>query len=271
ECGRGLIIGLPGATDAALKALDVPAPRSTDQPSPDGSDTILLDKIEHIDLELVICGLALPNVPLADVVAGYSYDLLPDGTWATRSDEGILRVSVNENGVAIQPLAPQISVGGNILNSQERFELTDHATIETPAGSVQFYPTKAGYLGMLLNAGTKKLGIRNGQTAEIGRKPNPPGLAFPNRDGQENIRWCSGARAAQAKREDFSLDRVLAGRQQAAIKASRGAIELHPLHDDCATFVYREGRIGRAKRAVRIRIGDLLVAGTNVVAVRAPE
>jgi len=116
-----------------------------------------------------------------------------------------------------------------------------------------------------------KLGIKNGQTAEIGRKPNPPGLAFPSREGQDNIRWCSGQRAARARSEDFSLDRVLVGRQQAAIKPERGSIELHPLHEECATYVLREGRIGRAKRPVRVRIGDMIVAGTNVIGLRAPE
>ena len=157
------------------------------------------------------------------------------------------------------------------MPSGEPIALESQTTIITPAGVVQYCPIKVGYIGVMLLDTPMKLGIKNGQTAEVGRKPNPPGLAFPNREGQDNIRWCSGPRASRARREDFSLDRVLAGRQQAAIKPQRGSIELHPLHDDCATYVLREGRIGRAKRPVRVRTGDMVVAGTNVIALRAPE
>ncbi|MCH9670628.1 MAG: adenylate/guanylate cyclase domain-containing protein [Gammaproteobacteria bacterium] len=271
ECGRGLIVGQPQATNCALHALLHNSSERPSESSTDGSDTILLDKIERIDLELVICGIALPQVPLAEVVAGYTYDLLADGTWVTSSDEAILRIEVSRNRVVLHALSPEVSIAGAILGSGGPIELSSDTTIDTPAGQLRYLPTRSGYVGLVMNEGGRKLGVKNGQVAEIGRKPNPPGLAFPARDGQENIQWCSGARAARAKREDFSLDRVLAGRQQASIRPERDSIELHPMHDDCATFVLREGRIGRAKRPVRVRVGDMIVAGTNVIALRAPE
>ncbi|MGK0173601.1 MAG: class 3 adenylate cyclase [Gammaproteobacteria bacterium] len=271
EYASGLVIGMPLAIDEAIQEIEEPVHNTSEIYGLDGSDTLLLDRIVRTDLELVLCGLALPAVPLADVVAAYSYELTPDGHWVTRSDRAFLRVEVTPNKVVVLPLTNDISIAGAHARSGKPVELKIPTTILTPAGAVQYCPLKSGYIGVLLLDTNMKLGVKNGQTAQIGRKPNPPGLAFPNREGQDNIRWCSGPRASRARREDFSLDRVLAGRQQAAIKPQRGSIELHPLHDDCATYVLREGRIGRARRPVRVRTGDMIVAGTNVIALRAPE
>ena len=117
-----------------------------------------------------------------------------------------------------------------------------------------------------------RLGVANGQTAELGRKPNPPGLAFPGRDGQDNIRWCSGPRAARARSRNFTLDRVLTGRRQAAVHVNKGTIKLVPLHSECPTYLLRgdEG-IQAVKNPLSAKLGDIIIAGTNVVAVRVPE
>lgn len=271
EYASGLVIGQPDAIDAAITEITAPVNNTGEIYSLDGSDTILLDRIVRTDLELVLCGLALPAVPLSEVVAAYTYELLPDGNWVTRSDRAVLRVEVTPNKVCVYALRNDVSIGGALVVAGAPFELHSQTTILTSAGNIQYCPIKAGYLGVMLLDTPMKLGIKNGQSAEIGRKPNPPGLAFPNREGQDNIRWCSGSRAARARREDFSLDRVLAGRQQAAVRPVRGSIELHPLHEECATYVLREGRIGRAKRPVRVRTGDMVIAGTNVIGLRAPE
>jgi class 3 adenylate cyclase len=270
DVASGLVIGMPEAIDKAIHSLTHPESRNDEGIGIDGSDTILLDRIVRTDLELVLAGIALPSVPLAEVVAGYTYDLLPDRNWVTRSDKAIARVEVTTGKVILNALCNEISVAGAMIRSGDSIELTNQVTISTPAGPVQFCPTKSGYVGLMLIDSDSKLGLKNSQIAEIGRRPNPPGLAFPNREGQDNIRWCSGSRASKARRDDFSLDRVLAGRQQASIKPTSSGIELTPLHEECATFVFREGRIGRAKRPVRVRIGDMIVAGTSVVALRAP-
>ena len=51
-----------------------------------GTDTIILDMGLTVVLDLVMAGVALPAVPMSDVVAGYTYDPLSDGRWANRSD-----------------------------------------------------------------------------------------------------------------------------------------------------------------------------------------
>ena len=115
--------------------------------------------------------------------------------------------------------------------------------------------------------------VVDGTTAELGREPNHPGLAFPDRRGQDNIRWCPGPRAAKARAHGFTLDRALAGRRQAALHVHGDNLKLTPLHERCATYVLRDGRKGleRADFEIGVNIGDRVVAGTTVVAIRHPD
>ena len=57
-----------------------------------------------------------------------------------------------------------------------------------------------------------------GQRVELGREPNHPGLLLPDRNNQDNIRWCPGPRAARAREKGFALDKSLTGRRQTEIK-----------------------------------------------------
>jgi hypothetical protein len=267
ESGRGLVIGTPQAIEEALEEAQRAVTRTS------GSDTIVLDVGSRADIELVMCGLALPAVPLSDVVSSYFYDLLPDGRWVNRSDRALLRVEVTAAGARLQALVPGILVNGRAIPSGDTVLLADDDEIRTPTVAVKFESTNHGYTGLLLSDTEMRLGVVSGTTAELGREPNPPGLAFPDRRGQDNIRWCPGPRAAKARQSGFTLDRALAGRRQAAIQVSGDSIRLKPLHDFCVTYVQRENdkTLDRAEAEVRIGVGDRVVAGTTVVAVRYPE
>jgi hypothetical protein len=268
DSGRGLVVGTPEAIDQAIdEALRASTSRSS------GSDTIVLDVGVQADVELVMCGLALPGVPLSDVVSSYFYDLLPDGRWVNRSDRSLLRVEVTPQATRLQALATGILVNGRAVSSGEGVNLADHDEIRTPSGSLRFEAANHGYAGLLLADTEMRLGVVNGMTAELGREPNHPGLAFPDRRGQENIRWCPGPRAAKARSHGFTLDRALAGRRQAAIQVNGELVKLTPLHERCATYVQRQGAKGleRADDEIRIGVGDRIVAGTTVVGLRHPE
>jgi class 3 adenylate cyclase len=267
EHGRGLVVGTPEAVEAALQDALKTVSRSS------GSDTIVLDVGTQAELELVMCGLALPCVPLSDVVASYSYDLLPDGRWVNRSDRSLLRCEVAGDGTRIQALSPGVTVNGRGVASGETLRLEHLWEIRTPQGNHTYYAANQGYEGLLVADTEMRLGVANGQTAELGREPNHPGLAYPDRRGQENMRWCSGPRAARARTGGFTLDRALAGRRQAAIQVMGESVQLTPLHDRCPTYILRgKGReLERADHAVLLELDDLIVAGTTVVALRAPE
>jgi len=267
ETGRGMVIGTPEAIEAAIQESLKAVSRSS------GSDTIVLDMSSQAELELVVCGLALPAVPMSEVVASYSYDLLADGQWVTTSDRAILRADVNPDGVTVTALCPGIAVNGRTLSSGESVVLFEGDTVTSPPGSLKFRSADAGYAGLLLSNTDMRLGVAEGQTAELGREPNHPGLAFPDRRGQDNIRWCSGPRAARARAGGFTLDRALAGRRQAAIQIYGETMSLTPLHARCPTYILRgdDARLERADATVGVQVDDLIVAGTTVVALRAPE
>jgi class 3 adenylate cyclase len=268
ENGRGLVIGTPEAIETAIQDALKTVSRSS------GSDTIVLDVGSHAELELVMSGLALPSVPLSDVVSGYSYDLLPDGRWVNRSDRSMLRCEVDQDGTRIIALSPGVTINGRSLATGESIRLEDGAEIRTPQSTHIYRACRDhGYDGLLVADTEMRLGVAGGQTAELGREPNHPGLAYPDRRGQDNIRWCSGTRAARARAGGFTLDRALAGRRQAAIQVLGDQVQMTPLHDRCPTFVMPSdgGPLQRADHAILLQLNDLIVAGTTVVALRAPE
>jgi len=274
ESGRGILIGTPQAIDAAIQETMRAVSRAS------GSDTIVLDVASTADVELVICGLALPAVPLSSVVASYSYELLPDGRWVNGSDRSILRVDVRPDGVFITALSPGVSVGGRTIAAGDSTPLRGEARIFTPTGSVLYVGTQGAYVGVMLADTEMRLGVLNGGKVEIGREPAHPGLMFPDRRGQGNIHWCTGSRAARARSGGFTLDRALAGRNQAEFRLNDDRIALSPLHKTCPTYVLRDGVLGQPLVAsesptdtpsVELTVGDMVVAGTTVVALRAPE
>jgi len=266
EAGRGLVIGTPEAVEVALREA-----RGLDSTST-ASDTIVFEVRGRVAIEVAVTGLALPAVPLADVVAGYSYDLDATGHWANIADCPLLRLELGSGGVVIQAWDPGVSVNGRRMSSRERVRLGAGDQIDTPAGSYAFRRTEGGYAGVVLGGAGTCRGLASGQAVELGRRPEEPGLALPDRRGQDNLRWCSGARAAQAAAGGFTLDRALLGRRQAQIRIVDGRIDVTPLHDRCPTYVLRTGTatLERTDGVTEIRPGDLVVAGTTAIEVRTP-
>jgi hypothetical protein len=267
EAGRGLIIGTPQAIDRALADAQKAVSRSS------GSDTILLEMSTNVDLVMVISGLALPAVPLSGVVASYFYDLLPDGRWVNQSDRALVRIEVTSEGAKLRVMSPGVTIDGRMRAPDEFIALEDGDCFETAQAIHTFRELKSGYAGVVLADTSMQLGVVEGQPAEVGREPNHPGLAFPDRRGQSNIRWCAGARAARARSGGFTLDRALAGRRQASVCKLGDLIEVTPMHPRCATWLLRRdtAELERCLQATRLTVGDHIVVGTTVVGLRGPE
>lgn len=266
DAGRGLVIGTPDAVEVALTEVSHPRRSTT------GSDTIIFDMATSASLEVAMAGLALPAVPMSEVVASYSYDLLSDGRWVNRHSSAVGRVEVDSTGVEFVPLQPGVSVRGRPSRTRQAVPLQDGDEISAPHGSVTFRAlTGRSYAGMLISAPTGRLGIASGQRAEIGREPGYPGLALPDRRGQDNIRWCVGHRAARARQSGFTLDRALAGRRQFAIEPKDGAVSLIPLHQRCPTYLVQENSLRQVASAAPIELDDLVVVGTSVITLREPD
>lgn len=270
EPGRGLVVGTPEAINAAIDDAQKVSQKAS------GSDTIVLDVAMSADLELVLCGLALPAVPLSDVVASYFYELGADGRWTNRGDRSTIRVEVTPEGVTVKALAHGISVDGRPLNNDEVVQVRNHSVIQTPTSQLRFQEVGQPYAGLMLHDTEMRIGVMEGSTVTLGREPTHPGLLYPDRRGQDNIRWCSGPRAARARAGGFTLDRALAGRLQASVALSGSDIVVRQLHERCPTYLFRGDNAPMTKLSVQDQtvsasVGQLIFAGTTVVGLRTPE
>jgi hypothetical protein len=266
DMGRGLLVGTPDAVNRSITAVQNPTNMMT------GTDTIILDLNSTAHLDLVMSGLALPAVPMSDVVAGYTYDLLADGRWSNQADTSVLRLEILPAGVQVEAKVSGISVDGSRVDVGQQRVLKEGDRIETPTGSHRFHLLDTGgYLGVLVSDTRARLGVADGQMVEIGREPAHPGFALPDRRGQENIRWCVGTRAARAREGGFTMDRALAGRRQAAVEIDSFNARVIGLHKTCATHVFRSGALNRVDSAAPLEFDDMIVVGTSVISVRTPQ
>lgn len=266
DTGRGLLIGTLQAVTRAVDAVQTPTNISS------GTDTIILDLKSTAHLDLVMSGLALPSVPMSDVVAGYTYELLTDGRWTNQADSSILRLEVQSGGVQVEAQVGGIIVAGQRLEVGQQRTLKDGDVLETPTGPHTYRALDTGgYVGVLVSDTQARLGVADDQKVEIGREPAHPGFALPDRRGQDNIRWCVGTRAARAREGGFTMDRALAGRRQAAVEIKGFDAQVIGLHKTCATYVFREGSLNRVDTTARLEFDDMIVVGTSVISVRTPQ
>ncbi len=264
KAGRGLVIGQPAGIDRAI--LETARPRATA-----GTDTIILDGNSSFAGEIMMAGLALPSVPMSEVVAGYTYDLLSDGRWVNRSDSSVARVDVSTDTVALTMLAPGVTLAGRQMSPGKPVILEDGDRISIGSGLITYRALhQKGYAGLLISDSLARLGVMAGQQAEVGREPNYPGLALPDRRGQDNVRWCVGARAARARESGFTLDRALAGRRHCAFCAGPGGVSVVSLHERCHTYVLADGRLDIVASSRPVEPGDLIIAGTSVIELLEP-
>lgn len=261
---RGLIVSTPGALHATVQKWSVPVQRHS------GSDTIILDASSLAVFNLVIAGLCLPAVPYADVVAGYSYDLLADGRWVNKSDRALVRLDVSAAGAIVTILGPGVSISGASAAVNSTWKLAPGVKVVCQAGTFQFHLLQAeGYLGALVGDTQMRLGMGAGQKIELGREPTHPGLLLPDRNNQDNIRWCPGPTAARAREKAFTLDKSLTGRHHAEVSLTGTNVTVNPLHKSLPTVLMTpDGGVSRLTSPQVANVNDFLFLGTTVVAIR---
>lgn len=262
--GRGLVVATPDALKSAVQALQQQTVRAA------GSDTIILDSAGTSVADLVVAGLALPMVPLAEVVASYTYDLLPDGRWVNRSDRAVVRVEVSGASATATVLGPGVLVDRQIAAVNSVWPLVDGMELATTAGTLRYTALQQdAYLGALVGDTQMRLPVGAGQRIELGREPSHPGLLLPDRNNQDNIRWCAGPRAARARERGFTLDKVLTGRRQTSLETDGSRYIVNPMHETCPTLLLdSQGTLTRITEARAVNIGDAMLLGTTVVALR---
>ncbi|MFH1469718.1 MAG: adenylate/guanylate cyclase domain-containing protein [Pseudomonadota bacterium] len=264
--GHGLVIGTPVAVETAI----LEHQRVITQDG--GSNTIILDTGFNAALRIIYAGLALPSVPMSDVVGGYFYDLVEYGQWVNSSDQSLARIDVSPAGVSLVATSTRVVLDERPLRLKERVDLQEGARIRVGDRLHVFWASPAEpYLGFLLAESPTNIMVAEGQRAMLGREPAHPGLSLPDRRGQANIRWCAGPRAARARESGFTLDRALAGRHQVSITPSNGVCAIEPLHERCPTWAWTSGgTLERISQPTSIPIGDHIIVGTTVIALQRP-
>jgi len=271
DTGRKLLIADEKGLDTAIANIEAELSYSMgDTDTLHGSETMVVTGLTVLkNMELTVCGLALPRVPFSGIVSNYSYDLMPDGTWSTRAGNCLMRVDVRPEGIVLHALNCGVEVDGHTLQAGTTVNPDDGTTIKTPSLELRYQQLEGNYAGVIFFESQFSVAVKPGQTVEIGRSPNPPGLALPSRPGKSNIRWCEGETAKRAKEQGFTLDRVLAGRRQASVHMSSEGLHLTPLHKSCPTYVLDNGKLTWVKEPQLISATDRVVAGTNVIGLRS--
>lgn len=265
QAGRGIVIATSAALDGAIQDTHRRHAYTS------GSETLILDTQASAAYELVLFGLALPTVPMSEVVAGYTYDLLADGRWVNRSDRAIARIDVSPGRITLTAQVGGLRVEGRQLEPGRTSALSGGEVIRTPSGSIRFVLLVEGaYQALFLGSSHQRVGVSSEQTTEIGREPHHPGLALPDRRGQNNIRWCPGFRAARARDSGFTMDRALAGRRQAAVRLEDGNAILVGIHERCPTYILDENILVPLHDPRPILPGEVIVTGTSAICIVDP-
>ena len=179
-------------------------------------------------------------------------------------------MEVKPTGVTLLPLSAGVLVGGRQVDLGIPISLVDGMEIATATGVMNFMQiANSAYMGLIYSETLARMGLGMGQVAEVGREPNHPGLAVPDRRGQQNIQWCVGSRAARARQSGFTLDRALAGRRQGSIGMEEGRAVLSTLHSRCPTYLLSESNLTQVNETCTVQTGDL-VCGHQWVAVKEP-
>ena len=122
---------------------------------------------------------------------------------------------------------------------------------------------------MLVGDTQIRVPMSSGHRVEIGREPQNPGMLLPDRNNQENIRWCPGPRAARAREKGFTLDKVLTGRRHCGLYVAGSHATVNALHETLPTVMLDHAlRLTRITAPQIATFGDLLLLGTTVVALR---
>jgi hypothetical protein len=260
SAGRGLVVGTPESIDRALQRAAGDGTRTAR--STGGGDTLVFD-VAATGI-LALAGLALPAMPMGDLVVGYAYDLAPDGRWMNRVEQPLARIDVSADGVRLTLLRQGGLVGGRAVSVDAPQPLHDGITAEIDGVVYRYRALRGAYVGVLLSVSNQRVPLSLGQTLEIGREPEHPGFLLADRRGEAQLRWAAGPNAARARERAFTLDRALAGRHQCALHASVDGHVLVSRHDKCATWLLPEGasQVVRVQQEVSVELGDLVLVGT---------
>lgn len=230
---------------------------------------ILIDLNSIGEVSLGLTGIALPSVPLVDLIEGYSIDLLMDGTWGYNSKAAVLQIKVGPQSLLLLPLKPGILVNSIGVVPGQPLDISNGGTLRYRDWSFRVLCNIGGlYRALISGSASGEVLYNIGDLIEIGRQPTGKRFSLGDRGGTNRIQWSPTVKASEAKKQKLTLDRTLTGRQHSQVKiVNRDSFVASSIHPRLPTFVIRKGgkRLERVKKERPIEIGDMLVVGTYVL------
>lgn len=259
---RNLIVA---TTDAFLEKFgDILETSSVQNPNM----TMLLDGNVSLDVNVSLVGIALPKVPMARIIDGYSIDLLADGTWGYGNNALLsLHVSATEQTIVAH-------VPGCRLNSREMTLATPHPLGRSTLLAVQnwnyrfVFNVGQMYVGLIIGEAFQNHPVRVGARIEVGRQPSAHGFVLPDRGGHDKILWANNPQAQAAKDNALTLDRALTSRHHASINVvALDRFVVSSIHDKLPSFLMHQTdmQLKKIEGEENIRGEALLVIGTNLL------
>lgn len=268
ERGYRLLIGEATSVDRAIE-MAVEAKRDFDQ---NQTSTLTLDFSALGDVSLEIIGVALPAVPLVNLIGAYTMDLLVDGSWGYNRSRSLAEIHVTGRDVTLTPFRPGLVVNSVGVPTGEEVLLKQNSRFRMHDWVFRYLTHVGGlYKGLILGEAAFSQQFNVKDEVEIGRNPNGVGFELADRGGSDRIRWIQGPQTEKAKAQRLTIDRTLIGRQHAKIKIVRKDLAVvSPLHTRLPTFVIPKGksRLERVTKDQVLHFGDILVVGTHVLSLK---
>ena len=230
---------------------------------------ILVDFDSVGEVSIGLSGIALPSVPLVDLVDGYSVDLLADGTWGYDSKSAILQLKVEFQKISLVPLQPGILLNSIGVVPGQSVDISKGGMLRYRDWNFRILCNIGGlYRALIIGSSTREVLFNIGDQIEIGRQPVGARFTLVDRGGSNRIQWSTSIKASQARKQRLTLDRALTGRRHSHLNIiSKDLFVASSIHLRLPTFIIRRNgrRLERIKNEKKIEIGDMLVVGTYII------
>ena len=264
--GFGLIIGLEQAFRNAVQDLEESMMQTG------SSQTLFMDfGAPMADVLIESVGFALRN-PIAGLIQSYHYDLLKDKSWGFSDGvNGLLKVEVHTSSVQLTAYTTGVSIDGRTLQPGQSQQLVGECAISTPIGLLQYKSLQSrDYQGVIIGGTAHQMEAMLGDQIEFGREPNNPGYVLNERANPNGIVWASGKNAQMARTNNYTLDRVIVGRQQAKLHVRQlSSYDLTAIHKRIPTFVIQDTSLKMLLGTLAISSGAQVVIGTTVLRIKS--
>ena len=264
ERGYRFLIGTPDAFKESVEnALEAKKDFDANKTS-----TLTLDFSSLGDVSLEIIGVALPAVPLVNLIGAYSVDLLADGSWGYNKTRSLAEIHVTSKSVALTPFRPGMMINSVGVPTGEEVQLKQNSRFRMHEWVYRYLSHVGGlYKGLIIGNAALSQQFNVKDKIEMGRSPTGNGFELPDRGGSDRIRWLQSPQTEKAKAQGLTLDRTLIGRQHTLINiVRRDLVVVSPIHNRLPTFVIPKGKskLERVTKEQVLKFGDILVVGTYV-------